>query len=274
MSFGGSPPSPPNPSTTSNTQMGYNTQAAQAQNLGNEFNQYTPFGSLVYSPGANGQGGSVTQTLSPQEQGLLSGYQGIQGNIQQGLNTLTAGMPGVYSNLLNQQQQGPPSSADVTNQMMGWQQSYMNPIYQQQQNKLNAQLQNQGISPGSEAWNNAQNLQARNVADANNQFFMQAQPQAYSEAMQSYQAPFQTAQALTGMGTSAMTGAAPQTTLPLAQTPTAQIQPPNFMGATQADYNAQLAQYQQQQQGMWGLANAGLNGIMGLGKAGLSAGLG
>jgi hypothetical protein len=134
-------------------------QAAQANaqgNLGgalqataaNRINQQTPYGSLQYQQtGTDAQGNpiwSANQQLSPELQQLtqssLAGLQASQANPMTGIN------PGqTYSDAIMQRLQ---------------------PQQKQQTEALDAQLANQGIMPGSEAYNRAKVLQGQTQNDA------------------------------------------------------------------------------------------------------------
>jgi hypothetical protein len=134
-------------------------QAAQANaqgNLGgalqataaNRINQQTPYGSLQYQQtGTDAQGNpiwSANQQLSPELQQLtqssLAGLQASQANPMYGIN------PGdTYSNAIMQRLQ---------------------PQQSQAREALDAQLANQGIMPGSEAYNRAKVLQGQTQNDA------------------------------------------------------------------------------------------------------------
>ena len=134
-------------------------QAAQANAQGNiagalqataanRINQQTPYGSLQYQQtGTDAQGNpiwSANQQLSPELQQLtqssLAGLQASQANPMYGIN------PGeTYSNAIMQRLQ---------------------PQQRQQAEALDAQLANQGIMPGSEAYNRAKTLQGQTQNDA------------------------------------------------------------------------------------------------------------
>ena len=115
-----------------------------------------------------------------------------------------------------------------------WQQQYLQPIYNQQDSNLEAQLRNQGLAPGTEAYNNAKNLLARNQGDTTNQYLSQNENQAYNQTLQSYLTPLQT---IGGLQQTANPGQ-------FQQTPNAQIQPANYAGAVQNNYQAQLGNYE------------------------------
>ncbi len=239
------PPSAPDPTATSNAQAGFNQQAATAQQQTNMINQQTPYGSLNYAADPNAPGGySANVTLSPAQQQLLNTQQGTQQNIGNAASSLSGSLQGLYG--------APPNldaSTGATAQKLNqWQQQYLQPIFNQQQSNLDASLQNQGITQGSEAWNNAQNLQARNTGDVTNQYLTQNEGQAYSQALQDYQLPGATLQALMG-------GATPQGPS-FQQTPQATIQPPNYAGQVQQNYQNQTQQYGNLMQGLFSIPSA------------------
>jgi len=134
-------------------------QAAQANAQGNiagalqataanRINQQTPYGSLQYQQtGTDAQGNpiwSANQQLSPELQNLtqssLAGLQASQANPMYGIN------PGdTYSNAIMQR---------------------LAPQQSQAREALDAQLANQGIMPGSEAYNRAKTLLGQTQNDA------------------------------------------------------------------------------------------------------------
>jgi hypothetical protein len=222
MSF--SAPKPPDPTQTSNTQQQYNTAAAKTQNQNNSYNQSNAFGSTAYMADPNSPSGySVNTSLNPQSQAILDTQRGTIGN----LANASAGM---YSSPYDLN----AASAATAKTLNGWQQQYLQPIFDQQSSNTEAQLRNQGLAPGTEAYNNAKNLLARNQGDITNQYLTNNQGQAFSQALQAYQTPLQTIAGL-------------EQTLPgnptFQQTPTAQIQPANYQGAAQNAYQGQVDNY-------------------------------
>jgi hypothetical protein len=230
-----SPPSAPNPQQTANAQAAYNQQAATAQQKTNMINQFDPYGGLSYTADPNAPGGySANVSLSPQQQQLFNQLYGSQASLGGAGQTLAgnvAGMYGTAPDLLSQ-------SGQTGQYLQGLFNQYQAPIFQQQQSNLDAQLANQGLTPGSEAYNNAQNLLARNQANATQSFTMGMQPMAFQQALQQYQLPLQTAQTLMGAGAPTMPNQS------FVGTPSAQIQPPNYQGAVQQNYQQQMANYQ------------------------------
>lgn len=231
MSF--NQPDAPNPALVAQQQQTLNTQSAGAQNKANSFDQTNPYGSMSYVADPNSPSGYTLQTsLSAPQQGLLNtqtGTQQIAGQTGQNLLRNSASMYSTPPNL----DAATGATAQKLNQ---WQQAYQQPIFDQQSSNLEAQLRSQGLMPGTQAYDNAKNLLARNQGDVTNQYLTQNEGQAYNQALQQYQLPLQTAGSLFGM-------AAPNGGT-FAPTPTAQIQPANFAGLTEQNYQNQMQNYQ------------------------------
>lgn len=248
MSF--SAPQAPDPTATSNAQQTFNVDAAKQQNQINSTNQTNPYGSMSYVADPNSPSGYTLQTkLSDPQQNLLNIQTGSQASAGQTAQNLLKNTAGMYS-------QAPDLSAatgDTAKLLNSWQQQYQQPIFDQQSSNLEAQLRDQGLTPGSEAYNNAKNLLARNQGDVTNQYLTQNEGQAYGQALQNYQLPLQTAGTLFGM--SGPTGPT------FANTPTASVQPPNYQGAVQSNYQNQMQNYEN----TWN--NVGKLGAAGVGLA-------
>lgn len=253
MSF--SAPTPPDPTQTANTQQTFNTQAGQTQNQINSYNQSNPYSSLSYTADASSPSGySINTSLTPAQQSLLNTQTGNQqiagqnaGNLLNTAGTLANNTAGMYGSAPNIQALDPTA---ITSQLNSWQQKYQQPIFDQQSSNLEAQLRNQGLTPGSVAYDNAKNLLARNQGDVTNQFMtnnigtgLQAQQQKFGQDVTNYQLPIQTeGQLLQNAGGQA--GYAQPNGGAFQQAPTAQIQPANYQGAVQSNYTNQLQNYQ------------------------------
>lgn len=232
------PPSPPNPQAVANIQQKYNTKAQQQSMIG----QQTPQGSLTWVKDPNSPGGyKAVQQYSPAELGLFN----LQIGGQTGLGQAGQSLGGDISAMLGA---GPPdlSPEAMTKQLMDWQTQYMQPYWNQQQSNLDSTLGNQGITPGSTAYNNAENLLSRNISDQRNQFFAQSEPLAFGQQMQKYQFPVALENQILG-------GAAPQGP---SFVPTPQVQPPDYQTAAQQAYQAQNQQYGNMMQGLFGIPTA------------------
>ena len=245
MSF--SAPKPPDPNQTAMVQQQYNTQAAKEQNKNNSYNQATPFGSLNYVADSSSPSGYRIETnLSAPQQGLLdtrTNTQAIAGNTGQNLLQNSAGMYSTPFDLNS-------ASGAVASRLNDWNSRYLQPIFNQQSSNLEAQLRQQGLAPGSQAYDNAKNLLARNQGDVTTDYLTKNQGQAFNQALTEYQTPLQTASGLFGMA--APTGPTFQSA------PTAQMQPANYQGAVQANYDAQMKNYENTWNNIGKLGTAGI----------------
>ena len=337
--MGDSPQTPNIPSVadTSALAQQYNTQAGTQSQQGTMVNQSTPYGSLTYTKDPNAPGGySASMAYSPQIQALFN--QGTQGagamgaavpgftNAAQGTlgyapsqYAQAAGVGGA-SNAMLGTGMGEIASGNygsgndingqtsrLTNQLMGSELQSLQPTFNMQSNWQNADLQNRGIMPGTEAYNNQMYQTQRAQNSTMSDFLAKTQPQAYNEAVTGYSLPATIGESLinsgnamgqlgqgysnTGYGantsaTGLMGGASmglqgnqaytPGMNSTLAQTPSLNIQPANVVGATSAydtaamqQYQAQMAQQNSIWQALGGVAGAGLGGWAKSGFAGL-----
>lgn len=231
MSFGA--PDPPDAGNVSNEQFKYNLAAATAQNKNNSYDQYTPFGSLRYVADPNSPSGYRIETsLNADQQGLLDTRINTQRSLGETAGNLARNSASMYSTPFDLNSES-GATADLLN---SWNKKYLDPLFQMQDSNLEAKLQSQGLTPGSEAYNNAKNLQARNQGDVTTNYLTKNQGQAFDQAIKSYQLPLQTIAGMFG-------ASAPQ--LPAFQaTPTATVQPPNYAQAAQNEYQGKAQNYQ------------------------------
>lgn len=282
---GGSAPQPQNPQQTAQAQTTSNVQTATANAVLGNTNQVTPYGNLTYNQtGSQNIGGNevpqytATQTLSPDQQQIY--------NSQTGLTKQALGS--VAPNVLNQIQSttAQPLSFAGAPAVPGDQTQAKNDAYNaltarsnqdlaRETSQQQTQLANQGIAPGTEAYNNAllplqragvdasnqATIQAGNIAGQNIDQATQLRNQYINEATQQYNQPLNTYAALTGVsgGTTQPTYAAPSA---------GQVAPTDVAGINANSYNQQLQQYQTQQ----GQSNALMGGLFGLGGSALGAG--
>lgn len=243
-----SQPTPPDPTATANAQEALNKQSAIYQAEMNNVDQTTPYGTLTYSQtGTNPDGTPIyssTTALNPAEQQLFNTDVGTQ-------NTMATDASTLAGNLGNTLTQAPNlGNSALTNQMMDWQQQYMQPIFNQQQSNLNSQLASQGITQGSTAYDNAQNLQARNVDNAYEGAMANDEGQAYQQAAESYELPIQTLGTLLGESQPGSVAGS------LVQTPQEQIQPANLESLTEQQYAQQNQIYGNTMSGIFGIGDA------------------
>jgi hypothetical protein len=251
--MGGSktPPKPPNPATVASQQTQSNKKTGIATQHLNEFNQTTPTGSSQYTQvGTNPDGTPIMQlttALSAPQQALLSGQEDI------GKSANTAGLTQLGATALA----GPIDLSN--NSVMDAITATYQPAFQRNQDisweKMNSDLANRGLFPGSEAYDRAVHDFQTASADSWNNIMQNARAQSVSEMEKGVFDPIQAANALRGMGAPAGVG--------LVNTPTTNIQPTNTAQIQQDYYQNQLARTAQ----MNANNNAFMGGLAGLGGA-------
>lgn len=212
-------PKAPDANQTAQQQASFNKEAGTQQQEVNMVNQTTPFGSLSYSQtGTNPDGTPIFQATQSYSQPVQQSIDALLGKIS-----------------------GAAGSTDPTAYQMSLYDQYYRPLIDQQQRALDNKLATQGITAGSTAYDNAQNLQARNVADMQTNWLLNSTQLANQ--------PYEQLNSL-------RTGASPG----FAQTPTASVQPPNYQQAVQNQYAAQVQQANALNQGLFGAGGALLGG--------------
>ena len=263
------------------TTMG-NLYGAQAATQANRINQNTPYSSLNYTQGVD-QYGNPTWTANQQ---LAQPLQSALGNIQGQLAQNTA-------NPFDASQYQAQTGQGFTG-MEGWDKATnlinqrLQPQIQQSNDRLTAQLANQGVVPGTEAYNRAMTQQAQKTNDLMNQAQLagsQVQNQMQGQSLQQQQANNAALQ-------QNYTQALAQKNLPLQQlgafqsatTPgyinpysQAAVAGPDYLGAYTTSQAAQIAQQNAAnaktanlQNGLFGLGSSAILGAGGLGNLGAS----
>ena len=264
-----SPPPAPDYAGAATATAAGNLDAARAATAANRVNQVTPYGNLNYSINGSDPYGNPTWTattsLSDVGQQLLNN----QNNASLGLGSAINSQLGNVQNTMSQPFN--PNLPQVgINAGQNYQDAYMQrlaPQIGQQRELLNNQLSNQGIPVGSDAWNKAQMNQGQKENDlyaaATTQGFgtgLQANQQAYNQALTNYNMPLNTLSAL-------RTGAQVQNPTFVNSANQATTAGPDLLGAASSQYNAALGNTNMQN-----AAQANLNsGLMGLAGAGIMA---
>jgi len=247
--FGGGSSAPATPDYTgaANATAANNLKAAQAAAAANRVNQFTPYGSLQYSEaGTDSQGNPTYNATQTPTEPLGSA---IKSNIGQ-----IANQYGTQFNGGNLPSYGINPSQTYSDAIL----SRLQPQIDMQQKQFDAQMANQGIPVGSEAYTNAarifqqgQNDQRTSAITGGIGVGLQANQQQYLQNLGNYQLPLAVGSQLKALGT-------PNYINPAQQAVTAGA---DILGATQAGYNANMGAYNAQQ-----AQNAGLtSGLMGLG---------
>jgi hypothetical protein len=246
-----------------------NLDAARVATAANRVNQVTPYGNLDYSISGTDPYGNPTWTattsLSDVGQQLLNN----QNNASLGLgSTINSALGQVQSTMGQKFDPNLPSTG--INPGQSYQDAYMQrlkPQVEQGREALNTQLANAGIPVGSEAWKRAQMTQGQKENDlmlgATTQGFgtgLQANQQAYNQAMTNYNMPLNTLSAL-------RSGSQVQNPTFVNSAQQATTGGADILGATQMGYNAQMGDFNSKQ-----AQQANFNqGLMGLGAAGIAA---
>lgn len=285
MSLGGAPSAPaaPDPNVSSAAQTQSNKDTA-LYNFGlNNPNTNTPLGDISYNvdtSNPNQPTSTANITLSPAEQQIFN--QNTSNIQQQGANAQTA--QNNVTNLLQtpynlqgnipQTLSGGDQQADLKkaeDALYGQQTQYLDPQFQQGQQQLQSQLANQGIPPGSEAYNHAM----QNFGLQKQQAYQSAMDQATSGgaayqaqlsqtglANQAQQAQLYTQQYQEPLSlySSLMSGTQPSLPQFSGVNPSSAA-PTNVLGAYQNSYQGQLNAYNAQV----GSANSATSGLFGLG---------
>ena len=248
---GSSAPAAPDYTSAANQTAANNYKMAEAATAANRVNQVTPYGSLGYTQsGTDSQGNpmwTATQSVAPDLQGAVDKSKSAVSNFDFSQFNPT-GLPSTGIN----------PGEDYTSAIM----RRLQPTMQHQSEMSDQQLANQGIMPGSEAYNNAkrllsqgQNDQLTSAVTGGMGVGLQANQQAYGQQQGTYNtnlnAPFNYASNVKSF-------ASPNYINPSQQSTTAGA---DVLGATNAQYTNQLGAYNASQ-----AANAStLGGLMSLG---------
>lgn len=258
------PPDPPDPEKTIAAQSEANKEAVQASITASQTDQFNPFGSMTYhKTGEVDQYGNpryeVRTNLNPQQQALLDAMVGNQTSISAHASDLVNNTFGRYGQDFDPNAGGVDS---IVNQRMAHQVGYLNPFFEQNTNALDAQLRNQGLEPGTKAYDNALRTLRDNQQQSVQGFLAQIQPQAYQQAVADYNRPMETFANLSRMSSPA--GFTPT------NTPTFQSNTTDAIGAYNNAFNAQMQAYNAQasQQnallgGLFGMAGTMMGGPIG-----------
>lgn len=163
-----SPPPAVDPTALAQAQTQSNISTAKAQANINNSNTFSPLGTSIWTQSPTGQYG-LTQSLSPQEQALLSGQQmNSQAGLGLGGQALSLA-PSFYGGLMNPGPLQSSAGGNFADQIQQAQNAaynantqYLNPQYAEQSSNLQQQLADQGINPNNAAYSRATGDLARN----------------------------------------------------------------------------------------------------------------
>jgi hypothetical protein len=269
---GGSAPATPDYVGAANATAAGNVEAARATAAANRTNQVTPYGNLTYTanPGTDPYGNTLytaTQTLSPEQQDILNKTNTLNSGLMETANTglnyanKVLSEPGVDTSKLPSYGINPGET--YSDAIM----RRLQPQIAQENEMSDAQLANQGIAQGTEAYNNAKRTLAMSQNDrqlgaitSGMNTGLNANQQAFQQEAYNQMQPINVINAL-------RTGSQVQNPT-YANTPQqANTAGPDILGATQAQYNSDLNAYNAQQASGGGF----MSGLMGLGKAAITS---
>lgn len=228
-----------------------NKETAITQGQMNMVGQDTPYGSLSYRQDGTWSDGTpryvATQSLTPEQQALL----GQQNEFDRKFNEIGLAQTDKISGILSQPLNLNNEATEARLMELG--RKRLDPMIANRTNDLRTTLINQGIRPGTEAWDREMRTNNEATNDAYNQLLLTGRGQAVQEALTERSAPINEITALLNGG---------------------QVQNPNFVNTPQTqvantDYgqmvynSAQLANQNYAQK--VGQQNAMLGGLAGIG---------
>jgi hypothetical protein len=252
------PPAAPDPVATATAQGNMNTNTAITQQLLNQTDQVTPYGTLKYDQtgtstftGADGQTYTVpkftaTQSLTPEQQALLD----LTNKTKTNLGQIGVDQSAKIGSLLGTNLDLSTATEDKIAKLGA---ARLDPQFARDEDALRTRLTNQGIQPGSAAWNAEMTQFQQGKNDAYNQLYVSARGQGAQEALTERNQPINEISALLSGSQVSQPG--------YTSTPTTNVAGVDYTGLVNNNYNAQMQQYNSQ------LANnsATMGGLFGLG---------
>lgn len=241
-----------------------NLAAAQTATAANRVNQVTPYGNLNYKQEGFDPYGNPTWTattsLSDVGQQLLNNQNATSLGLGSAINAQLGNVQETMGQPFN-----PNLPSTGMNPGQSYQDAYMErlaPQIEQNREATQARLANQGVVPGTQAYENAMRQQAQKENDlllgATTQGFgvgSQANQQAFNQEMTKYNMPLNTLSAL-------RSGSQVQNPTFVNSAQQATTGGADILGAAQMGYNAQMGNFNAQQAAQQGL-NSGLMGLGG-----------
>ena len=262
---GSAPPAPDYVGAAQQTAAG-NLEAARATAAANRTNQITPYGNLTYTanPGTDPYGNTLytaTQTLAPDQQKLLNQTTalntGLLGTAQSGLDyaNQVLSQPGVDTSKL------PSTGFDPGQSYQDAIMARLSPQIDRENAQLEQQLANRGIAAGTDAYNQAKQLQAQNQNDRLNSAVVQGMNTGLAANQQGFQQQAYNQMQPINVINALRTGSQVQNPSFVNTPQQANTAGADILGATNAQYQNQLNAYNAQQAQSGGF----LGGLMNLG---------
>lgn len=238
-------PKPPTPGE----QIEVNRQTASDYATLSHQDSFSPYGSLTYTKTGTDANGlpiySGTTSLSPQQQALLNILQGTQaGAGADAASLIDAGDYGAGAPDLSM------GANSIVRANMENFADHHQPFFERDTSNLDNQLRNQGLMPGTEAYNNQMAELKRTQGNTVSGYLASMQPHAFQQAVTGYEQPLKTGLQLASLGRPA---SLPNELAPMPQQQ--QTAPPNLSQMYQgqmAGYNAQMGQHGGMMNGLFG----------------------
>lgn len=251
-------PAAPDPAATAAAQAKANKETAVAQYGLNATNQNTPQGTLTYKQIGQWEDGTprfeATTAYSPGEQGIYES--GVQ--TRQNLGNIGSTQSAKIGELLN-------TPFDLNSardsKLAALQKQFLDPQWNESEDRLNTRLINSGVRPGSESYTRQMRDFNTNKQRGYDQAYLDAYNTAEKSALTQRNQPINEISAL-------LSGS--QVSQPnYTNTPTPGIAPTDYIGAQgqslaqqNVGYQAKLAQNQAMMTGLFGLGKTALGGWM------------
>jgi len=191
---------------------------------------------------------TATQTLSPTEQALLD----LTNQTKLNLGNLGVDASAKLSTLLGTDFNVDKATEDKIDALGA---ARLDPQFAKNEDALRTRLTNQGIQPGSAAWNAEMTQFQQGKNDAYNQLYLSGNNQAFQQALAQRDLPINEISAL-------MSGS--QVSQPnFVSTPSTNVAGVDYTGLVNNNYNQQMQQYNTQM----AQNNAMMGGLFGLGSA-------
>ncbi|MFA4974365.1 MAG: tail fiber domain-containing protein [bacterium] len=234
-------------------QYALNRQAAADSQRMSMVSQTDPYGSLDYASDPNSPSGyRANITLSPEQKAILD-----QQNAERlGQGKLANSLLGTGFGALS----GQPLKlgwSDTEARLNQINRNTLDPQWQQNQEQLDAQLYAKGVQPGSAAYDTAMRNFGQQKSDAYNNMYLQGHQTAVNDLTNEYNSPLNVLSAL-------QSGSQVQTpNSSFVNTPQAQFNAPDYMGAMQQQQAQSQANRQAAMGGIFGLAGTVGRGLLG-----------
>jgi hypothetical protein len=261
-------PTPPDPYATANTQQQFNQKAATAQQGMNMVDQSNPYGTTKYSQTGTNPDGTPKYSVStafsaPQQQLYDSGNALKMGQLGAAQNLMNSGQGAFSGKGVDLSYNGTTAALDALNK------TRLDPQWAQNTDMQESKLANQGVTPGTPAYDNAMRVFNQGKNDAYNSANLADYGLSSQNALAQYNSPLQTYQGLTN-------GTTPQgPTSGNVNVPQTNVAGTNYAGLAEQNYQQQSQNANSQNGQIAGLvgtaAGIGLapfTGGMSLGMAG------